>query len=136
MTFAGGSGRRFRAGPSSPESTLTGESTPETPGESESDSPGSPAGERRALIDLVIYAYDRTMSAGIRARLAEGLEAVGVAVLNPDGEAFDPGRHEAGGTEATVDPARHGLVAETELAGFIDRGVVIRDPVVVVYRLP
>jgi hypothetical protein len=94
------------------------------------------ASERRALVDLVIYAYDRTTSAGIRARLAEGLGAVGVAVLNPDGEPFDPRRHEAGGTEPTTDPERNGLVAETELAGFVDRGAVIRDPVVVVYRMP
>ena len=94
-----------------------------------------PHSERRALVDLVIYAYDRTTSAGIRARLAEGLGAVGVAVLNPDGEPFDPTRHEAGGTEPTADPERNGLVAETELAGFVDRGAVIRDPVVVVYRM-
>lgn len=94
-----------------------------------------PALERRTLLDLVMYAYDRTTSVGIRARLAEGLQAVGVDVLIPDGERFDPTRHEVGGTEPTDDPDRHDTVAETELAGFLDRGAVIREPVVVVYRL-
>ena len=99
------------------------------------DLPSASTAERRALVDLVIYAYDRTASAGIRARLTEGLAAVGVAVLTPDGEPFDPTRHEAGGIEPTADTQRNGLVAETELAGFVDRGAVIRDPVVVVYRM-
>jgi hypothetical protein len=92
--------------------------------------------ERRALVDLIIYAYDRTTSSGVRARLAEGLAVVGVDVVHPEGEAFDPSRFEAGGTEPTDDPERHGTVAETEIAGFTDRGSVIRDPVVVVYRHP
>jgi hypothetical protein len=91
--------------------------------------------ERRALRDLVVYAYDRTTSAGVRARLAEGLRTVGVEVVAPDGEPFDPARHEAGGTEPTTDPDRHGTVAETEVVGLVDRGLVVRDPVVVVYRL-
>ncbi len=92
------------------------------------------AAERRALIDLVIYAYDRAPGAGVRSRLAEGLAAVGVAAIRPDGERFDPGRHEAGGVEPTDDTARHGTVAETELVGFEDRSRVIRVPIVIVYR--
>lgn len=92
------------------------------------------AQERRTLRDLVLYAYDRTTSAGVRARLAEGLRTVGVEVVRPDGEPFDPGRYEAGGIEPTTEPDRHGTVAETEVAGFTDRGVVVREPVVVVFR--
>lgn len=93
-----------------------------------------PADDRRSLIDLVIYAYDRTTSTGIRARLAEGLAAVGVTAVQPDGEPFDPGRHEAGGTEPTDDPALHDRIAETERPGFVDGEHVIREPIVVVYR--
>jgi hypothetical protein len=89
---------------------------------------------RAALIDLVIYAYDRTTSSGIRARLADGLGRVGITVLQPDGELFDPGRHEAGGTQPTGDAALHDRIAETERAGFADGGRLIREPVVVVYR--
>ncbi|MTD15870.1 nucleotide exchange factor GrpE [Nakamurella sp. YIM 132087] len=93
------------------------------------------AAERRVLIDLLIYAWDRAKSPGVWERLSAGLESVGVQVIRPDGEKFDPAHHEAGGIERTDDPARHDVVAETELAGFVDRGTVIREPVVVVYRL-
>jgi molecular chaperone GrpE len=93
------------------------------------------ARERRALIDLIVYAWDRAKSPGVWERLATGLAAVGVEVLRPDGQPFDATRYEAGGVEPTTDPALHDTVAETELAGFVDRGAVIREPVVVVYRL-
>lgn len=92
--------------------------------------------DRRALRDLVIYAYDRTTSGGVRARLVEGLAAIDIQVVSPEGEPFDPARHEVGGTESTDDPGKHDTVAETELAGFTDHGTVIREPIVVVYRLP
>jgi hypothetical protein len=92
------------------------------------------AEQRAALIDLVIYAYDRTTSSGIRARLADGLARIGVTVMRPDGEPFDPARHEAGGVQPTDDAALHDRIAETERAGFADRGRLIREPVVVVYR--
>jgi len=90
--------------------------------------------DRRALIDLVVYAYDRTSSPGVRARLAEGLQGVGVRTIQPDGEPFDATRHEAGGIEPTDDDALHDRIAETERAGFRDGDRVIRDPIVVVYR--
>jgi hypothetical protein len=89
---------------------------------------------RAALIDLVIYAYDRTASAGIRARLADGLAAIGVTVVRPDGEPFDPSRQEAGGVQPTQDAALHDRIAETERVGFADGERLIREPVVVVYR--
>lgn len=93
-----------------------------------------PESERRQLIDLLIYAWDRAYSPGVWERLTEGLAAVGVQVLRPDGELFDPNVHEVGGIEQTDDEARVDTVAETEVAGFADRGTVIREPVVVVYR--
>lgn len=90
--------------------------------------------ERRQLIELLMYAWDRARSPGVWERLTDGLAAVGVTVLRPDGEPFDPNVHEVGGIELTDDDALVDTVAETELAGFADRGVVIREPVVVVYR--
>lgn len=93
-----------------------------------------PESDRRQLIDLLIYAWDRARSPGVWQRLTEGLAAVGVQVLRPDGELFDPNVHEVGATEPTDDEARVDTVAETEVAGFVDRGTVIREPVVVVYR--
>lgn len=90
--------------------------------------------ERRQLIDLLIYAWDRARSAGVWERLTDGLAAVGVQVLRPDGEPFDPNVHEVGGIEPTEQDALVDTVAETEVAGFADRGTMIREPVVVVYR--
>jgi len=91
-------------------------------------------GDRRALLDLLIYAWDRAKSPGVWERLAAGLEPLGITVLRPDGERFDPAIHEAGGVEATDDDTLVGTIAETELAGFADRGRLVREPIVVVYR--
>jgi molecular chaperone GrpE len=89
--------------------------------------------ERRALIGMCLYALDRARSAGVVARLEEGLAEVGVRAVRPDGERFDPAVHEAGGTAPTDDPALVGLIAETEVAGFTDRGRSLRAPIVIVY---
>jgi molecular chaperone GrpE (heat shock protein) len=67
-------------------------------------------------------------------RIEEGLAAVGVTALRPDGQRFDPAYHEAGGTVATEDDALDGVVAETEVVGFTDRGEVLRAPIVTVYN--
>lgn len=92
-------------------------------------------GDRRLLIDLVIYAFDRARTPAVQERLAAGLAGIGVQVVRPDGSPFDPGSHEAGGILPTVDPALHNLIAETECAGFRDGERIVREPVVVVYRL-
>lgn len=92
------------------------------------------AAERRAMVALCLYAHDRARSSGVAERLEEGLAGVGVAALRPDGERFDPAVHEAGGTADTADPALDGLVAETEVVGFSDRGQVLRPPIVTVYK--
>jgi molecular chaperone GrpE len=89
--------------------------------------------ERRALVQLCLYALDRARSAGVVERLEEGLAAIGVTALRPDGERFDPSRHEAGGTLPTQDPSLDGVVAETEVVGFSDRGRTLRAPIVTVY---
>lgn len=89
--------------------------------------------ERRALVQLCLYALDRARSAGVVERLEEGLAAIGVTAVRPDGERFDPSRHEAGGTVPTPDASLDGVVAETEVVGFADRGRTLRAPVVTVY---
>lgn len=89
--------------------------------------------ERRSLVQLCLYALDRAKSAGVAERLEEGLAGVGVDAIRPDGARFDPAHHEAGGTVATTDGALDGVVAETEVVGFSDRGEVLRVPIVTVY---
>lgn len=89
--------------------------------------------ERRSLVQLCLYALDRARSAGVVERLEEGLAGVGVDAIRPDGVRFDPAHHEAGGTVATTDEALDGVVAETEVVGFADRGEVLRVPIVTVY---
>jgi hypothetical protein len=89
--------------------------------------------ERKSLVQLCLYALDRARSAGVVERLEEGLAGVGVDAIRPDGARFDPAHHEAGGTVATSDEALDGVVAETEVVGFSDRGEVLRVPIVTVY---
>ncbi|HET9144312.1 nucleotide exchange factor GrpE [Actinophytocola sp.] len=95
---------------------------------------GRALAERKSLVQLCMYALDRARSSGVAERIEEGLAAVGVTALRPDGQRFDPAQHEAGGTVATEDEALNGVVAETEVVGFSDRGEVLRAPVVTVYN--
>jgi molecular chaperone GrpE len=90
--------------------------------------------ERKSLVALCLYALDRARSSGVAERIEEGLAAVGVLALRPDGQRFDPTYHEAGGTLATEDDALDGVVAETEVVGFSDRGDLLRAPIVTVYN--
>jgi hypothetical protein len=89
--------------------------------------------ERGALVQLCVYAWDRARSSGVAERIEQGLASVGVSALRPDGDRFDPAQHEAGGTVRTEDPTLDGVVAETEVVGFSDRGTLLRVPVVTVY---
>ncbi|MEU4801587.1 nucleotide exchange factor GrpE [Actinosynnema sp. NPDC023587] len=89
--------------------------------------------ERRALVQLCLYALDRARSSGVVERLEEGLSGIGVTAWRPDGERFDPSLHEAGGTVPTDDTSLDGTVAETEVVGFVDRGRTLRAPIVTVY---
>lgn len=90
--------------------------------------------ERRALVELCLYALDRARSSGVAERIEQGLTGAGVSAMRPDGQRFDPAIHEAGGTVPTQDAGLDGLVAETEVVGFTDRGRVLRAPVVIVYK--
>ena len=91
--------------------------------------------ERARLVQLCVYALDRTCSSGVAERLAEGLDEVGVVALRPDSGAFDPSAHEAGAVVETDDPSLDGLIAGTEVVGFADGERIVRVPVVAVYRL-
>ncbi len=97
------------------------------------DQPGA-AAERAALVRLCLYVRDRVTSVALAQRLDEGLAEVGVRLVDPTGERFDPSRHEAGGTQATHDPTLVGTVAMVEVPGYDDRGVLVRAPIVTVYR--
>lgn len=90
--------------------------------------------DRQALIQLCLYALDRARSGGVVERIEHGLATIGVTAVRPDGERFDPARHEAGGAVLTDDPALDGVVAETEVAGFADHDHLLRAPIVTVYQ--
>ena len=91
--------------------------------------------DRRTLVELCLYALDRARSDGVAERIERGLAGVGVLAVRPDGERFDPARHEASGTVPTDDAALAGSIAQTEVAGFADQGRLLRVPVVTVYQL-
>ena len=105
----------------------------ETPVEPAAEALDLALAERRTLVQLCLYALDRARSAGVAERIEEGLAGVGVSAVRPDGARFDPSFHEAGGTVSTTDGTLDGLVAETEVVGFADRGEVLRAPIVTVY---
>ncbi|MCE7005172.1 nucleotide exchange factor GrpE [Kibdelosporangium philippinense] len=90
--------------------------------------------ERDSLVQLCLYALDRARSPGVVERIEEGLNGIGVAAIRPDGDLFDPAQHEAGGTVPTQDVTMDGVVAETEVVGFADRGRLLRAPIVTVYK--
>ena len=90
--------------------------------------------ERKQLVQMCLYALDRARSPGVVERLEQGLAGIGVAALRPDGEKFDPAHHEAGGTIPTDNATQDGLVAETEVVGFADRGRLLRAPIVIVFK--
>lgn len=91
--------------------------------------------DRQKFIELILYARDRVTSPAAADRIDAGLRELGIEAIRPDGERFDPSRHEAAATVPTDDPEKHGLVAETETLGYSDRGHVVRPPIVTVYRM-
>lgn len=90
--------------------------------------------ERSTLVQTCIYVRDRATSKALADRLGWALQEVGVATVTPNGVRFDPAHHEAGGSAVTRDPAQVGAIAAVEVPGYVDRGVVLRAPVVTVYR--
>ena len=90
--------------------------------------------ERDKLINLLLYARDRVSSPAAASRMDDGLSQLGIQVIHPaPGERFNPSQHEASATVQTDDRSKHGLIAEVELAGYIDGERVVRAPIVTVY---
>jgi molecular chaperone GrpE (heat shock protein) len=81
-----------------------------------------------------VYVRDRATSKAIADVLGRSLQEVGVSTVAPVGARFDPAHHEAGGATPTTDPALAGTIAAVEVPGYVDRGVVLRAPVVTVYK--
>jgi GrpE len=90
--------------------------------------------ERGTLVQTCVYVRDRATSKALADTLGRALHDVGVSTVAPVGVRFDPAHHEAGGATPTTEPARAGTIAAVEVPGYVDRGVVLRAPVVTVYR--
>jgi GrpE protein len=90
--------------------------------------------DRASLVNTCIYLRDRVTSTALASRLDQALEQVGVSLVDPTGQRFDPSHHEAGGALATADDALVGTIAAVEAPGYADRGVLLRAPVVTVYQ--
>ncbi|WP_018352780.1 nucleotide exchange factor GrpE [Longispora albida] len=90
--------------------------------------------DRDTLIKTAVYVRDRASSKAIADRLGWALSEVGVATITPVGARFDPAQHEAGGSAPSPTPEQAGTIAAVEVAGYTDRGTVLRAPVVTVYR--
>ncbi|BCJ35397.1 hypothetical protein Athai_29000 [Actinocatenispora thailandica] len=90
--------------------------------------------ERGSLIQTCVYVRDRATSKAIADVLGRSLQEVGVTTVAPVGARFDPAHHEAGGATPTTDSALAGTIAAVEVPGYVDRGVVLRAPVVTVYK--
>jgi len=108
---------------------------PPAPGPGGGDASARLDADRTALVRACIYVRDRVTSRALADRLATALHDVGVVVVEPVGERFDPSRHEAGGATPAPDPAQVGTIAGVEVPGYSDRGGrVLRAPVVTVYQ--
>lgn len=90
--------------------------------------------DRSRLIDALIYVRDRATSQAIADRVREELRMVGVQEVSPVGAVFDPALHEAGGFVAAQQAVQDGTIAAVETVGYVDKGGVLRPPVVTVFR--
>jgi hypothetical protein len=91
--------------------------------------------DRETLVDAVIYVRDRLTSKALADRLGRALGQAGIRQIDPAGSAFDPARHEAGGSTPADDPVNVGRIAAVEVPGYADRnGRLLRPPVVTVYQ--
>ncbi|GLZ79187.1 hypothetical protein Afil01_39940 [Actinorhabdospora filicis] len=90
--------------------------------------------DRSTLVNTAVYVRDRTNSKAIADRIGATLHEVGVVTLVPTGVAFDPQHHEAGGHTPAPDQQSVGVIAAVEVPGYVDRGTLLRAPVVTVFR--
>lgn len=96
------------------------------------------ARERAMLIDGLVD-LDQTWGdrfESLREKIRRTLAQVGVdAIIPAAGEPFDAAEHESVGAESTTAEHLHETIVSADAAGYVDRGIVVRQPQVVVYRL-
>jgi molecular chaperone GrpE len=85
-----------------------------------------------ACADLADRLRDRQRA--LYAVLTRDLAAIGVEFEAPDGEPFDPGRHNAVGSEPAPGEEQDLLIAATTRLGYRHHDVQVRVPDVIVYR--
>jgi len=68
----------------------------------------------------------------VERKLEKTLLAAGLEVVNPVGEAFDPSKHEAVGTEPAQTPEEDGTIGRVYQVGYTFRGQLLRPARVVV----
>jgi molecular chaperone GrpE len=68
----------------------------------------------------------------VERKLEKTLKAAGLEVVNPVGDAFDPSKHEAVGTEPAQSPEEDGTVGRVYQLGYTFRGQLLRPARVVV----
>ncbi len=91
--------------------------------------------ERGALVAALLEVVDTSTSDAVRTQVAERLAAVAVLPFEvPAGSPFDPAVHRGVQSAAAPSADHHNLVASTDRQGWADRGVVLRQPEVIVYR--
>ncbi|SDD02554.1 nucleotide exchange factor GrpE [Glycomyces harbinensis] len=90
--------------------------------------------DRTVLVEACIWMRDRATSPALAQHLDGAFTKVGVAQVDATGQRFDPAVHEAGSVIAASTPAEDGIIARTETPGYIDRGRLLRHPIVTVFR--
>jgi hypothetical protein len=90
--------------------------------------------DRTVLVEACIWMRDRATSPALAQHLDGAFAKVGVAQVDATGQRFDPAVHEAGSVIAASTPAEDGIIARTETPGYIDRGRLLRHPIVTVFR--
>jgi hypothetical protein len=92
--------------------------------------------ERARLVEACAELADRLRDhqPGLFTVLSRDLKAVGITIQVPDGEYFSADRHNPVGIEKTSDPGDNMRVAATTRLGYLDHGVAVRVPDVIVYR--
>jgi hypothetical protein len=90
--------------------------------------------DRTVLVEACIWMRDRATSPALAQHLDGAFAKVGVAPVDATGQRFDPAVHEAGSVIAASSPGEDGIIARTETPGYLDRGRLLRHPIVTVFR--
>ena len=93
------------------------------------------AAERGAMVAALLEVIDTSTSDAVRTQVTERLAGVAVLPFDvPVGSPFDPGVHRGVQSVAAPSADHDSLVAGTDRPGWADRGAVLRQPEVIVYR--